>query len=356
MHPAEEFTNKLDALNDRLMYRLQYRKFGASDERLVVTHSVRASKGHSGLRWYELTDDGAGWAIANQGTYSPDRPEEPVDGQRRHGRRGQHRGRVLAVEQRHLSRRSRSRAAWRVRRRHVRPQPNGRCSRASWLREKASYSRWGDYSDMTVATRTAARSSTPSSTTRRPASGSGATRIVSFQLPGCLPLGRAPTTQRPRALLPGASRMSPVSFFTSCACRTCSCRRCAMIRPTPRSPRTACCCAAGFVRASMSGVYTLLPLALRVMGKIEAIVREEMEAAGSIEVRVPIVLPAEPWKATGRWQAYGNEVFKLEDRHGREMMLGPTEEEVVRSPRRGRPAQLSRPADQPVPGRVEVPR
>jgi prolyl-tRNA synthetase len=85
---------------------------------------------------------------------------------------------------------------------------------------------------------------------------------------------------------------------------------------------------AGFVRRLTAGVYSSLPLALRVMRKIEAIVREEMEAAGSIEVRVPIVLPAEPWKATGRWKAYGNEVFKLEDRHGREMMLGPTEEEV----------------------------
>ncbi|MEX0651725.1 MAG: aminoacyl--tRNA ligase-related protein, partial [Actinomycetota bacterium] len=85
---------------------------------------------------------------------------------------------------------------------------------------------------------------------------------------------------------------------------------------------------AGFVRRLTAGVYSSLPLALRVMRKIEAIVREEMEAAGSNEVRVPIVLPAEPWKATGRWQAYGNEVFKLEDRHGREMMLGPTHEEV----------------------------
>ncbi|HVF08885.1 MAG TPA: proline--tRNA ligase [Actinomycetota bacterium] len=85
---------------------------------------------------------------------------------------------------------------------------------------------------------------------------------------------------------------------------------------------------AGFVRRVSAGVYSSLPLALRVMRTIEAIVREEMEAAGSIEVRVPIVLPAEPWKATGRWQAYGNEVFKLEDRHGREMMLGPTHEEV----------------------------
>jgi prolyl-tRNA synthetase len=86
---------------------------------------------------------------------------------------------------------------------------------------------------------------------------------------------------------------------------------------------------AGFVRRLTSGVYTLLPLALRVMRSIERVVREEMEAAGSIEVRAPIVLPAEPWKQTGRWQAYGHEVFKLEDRHGREMMLAPTHEEVV---------------------------
>ncbi|MDH4111471.1 MAG: proline--tRNA ligase [Actinomycetota bacterium] len=85
---------------------------------------------------------------------------------------------------------------------------------------------------------------------------------------------------------------------------------------------------AGFIRRLTAGVYTSLPLALRVIRKVEAIVREEMEASGSIEIRVPIVLPAEPWKATGRWQRYGNEVFKLEDRHGREMMLGPTEEEV----------------------------
>jgi prolyl-tRNA synthetase len=86
---------------------------------------------------------------------------------------------------------------------------------------------------------------------------------------------------------------------------------------------------AGFIRRLTSGVYSYLPLALRVVRKVEDIVRQEMEAAGSMEVRVPIVLPAEPWKATGRWQVYGNEVFKLEDRHGREMMLGPTHEEVM---------------------------
>ncbi len=86
---------------------------------------------------------------------------------------------------------------------------------------------------------------------------------------------------------------------------------------------------AAFVRKLTAGVYTTLPLGVRTMRKIEAIVREEMDATGAQQIRMPIVLPAEPWKQTGRWQRYGNEVFKLEDRHGREMMLGPTEEEVV---------------------------
>ena len=70
--PQKGTKNKVDALNDRLMFRLQYRRFGANDERMVVTHTVRASKGQAGLRWYELMDDGSGWAIENQGTYSPD--------------------------------------------------------------------------------------------------------------------------------------------------------------------------------------------------------------------------------------------------------------------------------------------
>ena len=67
-----------------------------------------------------------------------------------------------------------------------------------------------------------------------------------------------------------------------------------------------------------------MPLGMRVMRKIEAIVREEMDAAGSQEMRVPIMLPAEPWKTTGRWEAYGDEMFRLTDRHGRELLLGPT--------------------------------
>jgi prolyl-tRNA synthetase len=85
----------------------------------------------------------------------------------------------------------------------------------------------------------------------------------------------------------------------------------------------------GFVRQVMSGVYTILPLGLRTMRKIGTIVREEMDAAGSIELRMPIVLPADPWKATGRYDLYGDTLFKLTDRHERDLILGPTQEEVV---------------------------
>ncbi|MEP7032635.1 MAG: proline--tRNA ligase [Actinomycetota bacterium] len=86
---------------------------------------------------------------------------------------------------------------------------------------------------------------------------------------------------------------------------------------------------AAFFRQLMAGVYTTMPLGLRTMRKIEAIVREEMDASGAQELRMPIVLPAEPWRATGRYEAYGDTLFKLEDRQGREMVLGPTQEEVV---------------------------
>jgi prolyl-tRNA synthetase len=86
---------------------------------------------------------------------------------------------------------------------------------------------------------------------------------------------------------------------------------------------------AAFMRPVMAGVSTTLPLGVRTMRKIERIVREEMDATGAQEIRMPILVPAEPWKATGRWQAYGETMFKLTDRHGREMGLGPTQEEVV---------------------------
>ncbi len=88
---------------------------------------------------------------------------------------------------------------------------------------------------------------------------------------------------------------------------------------------------AAFIRQLMSGVYTFLPLGLRTLRKVEAIVREEMDDAGAQEVRMPAIVPSEPWKITGRWQAYAAEqlMFTLEDRAGRELGLGPTHEEVV---------------------------
>ena len=86
---------------------------------------------------------------------------------------------------------------------------------------------------------------------------------------------------------------------------------------------------AGFVRQVAAGIYTFLPMGLRAMRKIAEVIREEMDGSGAIEIRMPITLPAEPWKATGRWELYGDQLFRLQDRHGRDMLLGPTEEEVV---------------------------
>jgi prolyl-tRNA synthetase len=86
---------------------------------------------------------------------------------------------------------------------------------------------------------------------------------------------------------------------------------------------------AALIRKVAAGIYTTMPLGLRTMNKIERVVREEMNASGAQELRMPIVLPAEPWKLTGRWKAYGDLMFRLKDRHGREFLLGPTQEEVV---------------------------
>lgn len=86
---------------------------------------------------------------------------------------------------------------------------------------------------------------------------------------------------------------------------------------------------AAFMRQLMSGVYTFLPLGLRTLRKVERIVREEMDRSGAQEILMPAILPAEPWKVTGRWEAYGDDMFRLTDRSGRELGLGPTHEEVV---------------------------
>ncbi|MGE5453973.1 MAG: proline--tRNA ligase, partial [Methylocystaceae bacterium] len=86
---------------------------------------------------------------------------------------------------------------------------------------------------------------------------------------------------------------------------------------------------AGFIRKTTAGVYTYLPLARRVLRKIENIIREEMDAAGGQEVLMPIIQPRELWEESGRWAVYGDEMFRLQDRHQREFCLGPTHEEVV---------------------------
>ena len=86
---------------------------------------------------------------------------------------------------------------------------------------------------------------------------------------------------------------------------------------------------AGMIRKLASGLYTWLPMGLRILRKAEAIVREEMNAAGALEVLMPGIQPAELWQESGRWEEYGPELLRIKDRHGREFCLGPTHEEVI---------------------------
>ena len=86
---------------------------------------------------------------------------------------------------------------------------------------------------------------------------------------------------------------------------------------------------AGLVRKLASGLYTWLPLGLRVLRKVENIVREEMDKCGGLEILMPAVQPSELWQESGRWEQYGPELLRLKDRHGREFCLGPTHEEII---------------------------
>jgi prolyl-tRNA synthetase len=86
---------------------------------------------------------------------------------------------------------------------------------------------------------------------------------------------------------------------------------------------------AGLIRKTAAGIYAYLPLGLRVIRKIERIIREEMNRAGAQEVLLPIASPAELWQETGRWDYYGKELFRFKDRHERDFCLGPTHEEVI---------------------------
>lgn len=86
---------------------------------------------------------------------------------------------------------------------------------------------------------------------------------------------------------------------------------------------------AGMIRKGASGVYTYMPLGYRVIKKVMQIVREEMDNKGGQELMLPIIQPAELWMESGRWDVYGDELFRLKDRHGREFALGPTHEEII---------------------------
>ena len=85
---------------------------------------------------------------------------------------------------------------------------------------------------------------------------------------------------------------------------------------------------AGYVRRAAPGVYSWLPLGLRALRKVEGVVREEMDAMGGQELLFPALLPREPYEATNRWNEYGDELFRLKDRKGADMLLGPTHEEM----------------------------
>ena len=86
---------------------------------------------------------------------------------------------------------------------------------------------------------------------------------------------------------------------------------------------------AGLIRRLGSGLYSWMPLGLRVLRKVEAVVRQEMNRAGALEVQMPCVIPAELWQETGRWEAFGPQLLKIKDRHQRDFLFGPTHEEVI---------------------------
>jgi len=86
---------------------------------------------------------------------------------------------------------------------------------------------------------------------------------------------------------------------------------------------------AGMIRKVAAGIYTFLPLGLRVLKKVEEIIREEMDRAGAQELLLPLVLPADLWRESGRWEEYGKELLRFKDRGGRDYCLGPTHEEAI---------------------------
>ena len=86
---------------------------------------------------------------------------------------------------------------------------------------------------------------------------------------------------------------------------------------------------AGLIRRVAAGLYSWLPIGLRVLKKVERIIREEMDRAGALELVMPVVQPAELWQESGRWSVYGPELLRIKDRHERDFVAGPTHEEVI---------------------------
>src|ERR1700723_2490047 len=86
---------------------------------------------------------------------------------------------------------------------------------------------------------------------------------------------------------------------------------------------------AGLVRQTSAGIYAWLPLGLRVLRNIERIVREEQDRAGAQEILMPTIQPAELWRESGRYEDYGKEMLRIRDRHDRDMLYGPTNEELI---------------------------
>jgi prolyl-tRNA synthetase len=86
---------------------------------------------------------------------------------------------------------------------------------------------------------------------------------------------------------------------------------------------------AGLIRKLATGLYTWLPLGLKVLKKVESIVRQEMDRAGALELLMPAVQPAELWQESGRWEEYGPELLRIRDRHNRDFCFGPTHEEII---------------------------
>jgi hypothetical protein len=112
---------------------------------------------------------------------------------------------------------------------------------------------------------------------------------------------------------------------------------------------------AGMIRQEAAGIYAWLPLGLRVLNRVEQIVREEMDRAGAIELLMPTIQLADLWRESGRYDAYGDEMLRITDRHKRELLYGPTAEEVVTDIFRGSVQELQGPAQEPLQHPVEVP-